>query len=119
MEVEAVVIGAGVVGLAVARRLAELGREVVVLEQEKTIGTQTSSRNSEVIHAGMYYPQGSLKARLCVAGRKQLYRYCASRNVPARAIGKLIVATTAAPHCLRRRCSRNCPTYIFPTLNKS
>ena len=96
MEVEAVVIGAGVVGLAAARRLAELGREVVVLEQEKTIGTQTSSRNSEVIHAGMYYPQGSLKARLCVAGRKELYRYCASRNVPARAIGKLIVATTTA-----------------------
>jgi L-2-hydroxyglutarate oxidase LhgO len=67
MEVEAVVIGAGVVGLSAACRLAELGREVVVLEQEKTIGTQTLSRNSEVIHAGMYYPQDSLKARLCVA----------------------------------------------------
>ena len=119
MEVEAVVIGAGVVGLAAARRLAELGREVVVLEQEKTIGTQTSSRNSEVIHAGMYYPQDSVNTRLCVAGRKQLYGYCASRNVPAKAIGKLIVATTVAPRRLTRRCSRNCPTYIFPTLNKS
>ena len=119
MEVEAVVIGAGVVGLAAARRLAELGREVVVLEQENAIGTHGSSRNSEVIHAGMYYPQDSVNARLCVAGRKQHYGYCASRNVPARAIGKLIVAPTAAPRRLTRRCSRNCPTYIFPTLNKS
>jgi choline dehydrogenase-like flavoprotein len=115
MEVEAVLIGAGVVGLAAARRLAELGREVVVPEQEKTIGTHGSSRNSEVIHAGMYYPQGSLMARLCVAGRKQLYRYCAPYNVPARAFGKLIVATTAAPRRVTRRCSRNCPTYISPT----
>ena len=119
MEVEAVVIRAGVVGLAAARRLAELGREVVVLEQENAIGTHGSSRNSEVIHGGMYYPQDSVKARLCVAGRKQLYGYCASRNEPAKAIGKLIVATTAAPRRLTRRCSTNCPTYIFPTLNKS
>ena len=93
MDVDAVVIGAGVVGLAVARQLAEQGREVLVLEAEKTIGVHTSSRNSEVIHAGLYYPPGSLKARLCVEGRKLLYEYCAARGVPAQRLGKLIVAT--------------------------
>jgi len=94
-SVESVVIGAGVVGLAVARRLARAGREVLVLEAAETIGTGISSRNSEVIHAGIYYPKGSLKARLCVAGKGALYRYCASRGVGHRRLGKLIVATDA------------------------
>ena len=93
-EVECVVIGAGVVGLAVARRLAMGGREVVVLEAAEAIGTETSSRNSEVIHAGIYYPTGSLKARFCVAGRHALYDFCASHGVPHRNCGKFIVATS-------------------------
>ena len=92
-NVECVVIGAGVVGLAVARALAMAGREVVILEAEDAIGTHTSSRNSEVIHAGIYYPKGSLKARACVSGRFLLYDYCASHGVPHRRCGKLIVAT--------------------------
>jgi len=91
--VDAVVVGAGVVGLAIARELALAGREVIVLEAEDAIGTHTSSRNSEVIHAGIYYPKGSLKARACVAGRQLLYEYCASHGVPHRRCGKLIVAT--------------------------
>jgi L-2-hydroxyglutarate oxidase LhgO len=95
-RVDAVVIGAGIVGLAVARALARDGREVVILEAEDAIGTHTSSRNSEVIHAGIYYPQGSLKARACVEGRRRLYAYCAERRVPHRRCGKLIVATDAA-----------------------
>ncbi|MBI4183532.1 MAG: NAD(P)/FAD-dependent oxidoreductase [Proteobacteria bacterium] len=93
-SVECAVIGAGVVGLGIARRLALAGREVVVLEAAETIGTETSSRNSEVIHAGIYYQAGSLKARLCVAGREALYRYCAERGIAHRRIGKLIVATS-------------------------
>jgi L-2-hydroxyglutarate oxidase LhgO len=92
-KVECVVIGAGVVGLAVARALALAGREVVILEAEDAIGTHTSSRNSEVIHAGIYYPKGSLKARACVEGRNRLYEYCESHGVPYRRCGKLIVAT--------------------------
>jgi len=95
-RVDSVVIGAGVVGLAVARALARAGREIVVLESEDTIGTHTSSRNSEVIHAGIYYAKDSLKARLCVAGRDMLYRYCAEHGVARRRCGKLIVAATAA-----------------------
>jgi L-2-hydroxyglutarate oxidase LhgO len=91
--VDCVVIGAGVVGLAIARALAEAGREVIVLEAMDAIGTQTSSRNSEVIHAGIYYPEGSLKARLCVEGKHRLYRYLAGRDLPHRRCGKLIVAT--------------------------
>jgi L-2-hydroxyglutarate oxidase LhgO len=91
-RVQCAVIGAGVVGLAIARRLAMSGREVVVLEGESAFGTHTSSRNSEVIHAGIYYPTGSLKARLCLAGRKALYRYCAERAVRHKSIGKVIVA---------------------------
>jgi len=94
--VDAVVVGAGVVGLAVARALALAGREVLVLEAEESFGTQTSSRNSEVIHAGIYYPAGSLKARLCVEGKRRLYRYCAERGVAHRRIGKLLVAADAS-----------------------
>jgi L-2-hydroxyglutarate oxidase LhgO len=93
---DAVVIGAGVVGLAVARVLALAGREVVLLEAADAIGTGTSSRNSEVIHAGLYYPPGSLKARLCVQGRDLLYAHCATHGVEHRRCGKLIVATDAA-----------------------
>ncbi|MGA1854682.1 NAD(P)/FAD-dependent oxidoreductase [Azospirillum sp. 11R-A] len=95
-RVECVVVGAGVVGLAVARRLARAGREVIVLEEADAIGTGTSSRNSEVIHAGIYYPTGSLRARLCVPGRDALYDYCAAHGVEHRRIGKLIVATEEA-----------------------
>jgi len=95
-RIDTAVIGAGLVGLAVARALALSGREVVILEAEDAIGTHTSSRNSEVIHAGIYYPQGSLKARACVEGRERLYAYCAERGVPHRRCGKLIVATDAA-----------------------
>ncbi len=92
-KLDAVVIGAGVVGLAVARALAMAGREVVVLEAEDAIGTHTSSRNSEVIHAGIYYPKGSLKARTCVAGKELLYEYGVSHGVHHRRSGKLIVAS--------------------------
>ncbi len=95
-RVDAVVIGAGVVGLAVARELALAGREVIVLESENAMGTATSSRNSEVIHAGIYYPQGSLKARACVEGRILLYEFCSSRGIPHLRCGKLIVATDKA-----------------------
>jgi len=92
-QVDVVVVGAGVVGLAVARALALRGREVLVLESAATIGTGTSSRNSEVIHAGIYYAANSLKARLCVQGNAMLYDYCAQRGVDHRRCGKLIVAT--------------------------
>ena len=94
--IDCAVIGAGVVGLAVARALALRGHEVVVLEASIAIGTGTSSRNSEVIHAGIYYPRDSLKATLCVAGNAALYAYAAERGVPHRRCGKLIVATTSA-----------------------
>jgi L-2-hydroxyglutarate oxidase LhgO len=92
-SLDCVVVGAGVVGLAVARALALTGREVLVLEACSAIGTQTSSRNSEVIHAGMYYPTGSLKAQLCVRGNVLLYDYCAARGIAHRRCGKFIVAT--------------------------
>lgn len=95
-QIDCVVIGAGVVGLAVARALALQGREVMVLEAADAIGTGTSSRNSEVIHAGIYYPQGSLKARLCVEGKELLYTYCAERGIGHSRCGKLIVATSDA-----------------------
>ncbi len=95
-KIDCAVIGAGVVGLAIARELALAGREVIILEAESAFGTHTSARNSEVIHAGIYYPTGSLKARLCVAGRKALYRYCAEHGVNHQRIGKVIVATDEA-----------------------
>lgn len=110
-RVDAVVIGAGVVGLAVARALALAGREVMALDAAEAIGTGTSSRNSEVIHAGIYYPPGSLKARLCVEGRRALYAYCAERGIGAKAVGKLVVATEESQrsvlHALARTAARN------------
>ena len=93
---DAVVVGAGVVGLAVARALARAGREVLVLERHEVIGSEISSRNSEVIHAGIYYPTGSVKAGLCVRGKALLYAHCAAYNVPHERLGKIIVATSAA-----------------------
>ena len=94
--VDSVVIGAGAVGLACARALAMAGREVLVLEAEGQFGTGISSRNSEVIHAGLYSPPGSLKARLCLEGRDALYDYCARQGVAHRRCGKLVVAATPA-----------------------
>jgi len=106
-EVDTVVAGAGVVGIAVARALAMAGREVLILEKNAHFGEETSARNSEVIHAGIYYAQGSLKARHCVRGREMLYSYCAAHGVPHRKCGKLIVATTddecaALPDIIRK-----------------
>jgi L-2-hydroxyglutarate oxidase LhgO len=91
-QVDCVVIGAGVIGLATGRALAEAGRQVIVIERNAGIGEETSSRNSEVIHAGLYYPTGSLKATLCTRGKAALYDYCVRRQVPHRRSGKLIVA---------------------------
>ena len=106
-DADAVVIGAGAVGLSCARALALKGREVLVLEAAGAIATQTSSRNSEVIHAGLYYPTGSLKAELCVSGRRKLYEYCAAHGVEAHRCGKLVVAVddgaaAATPALLQR-----------------
>jgi L-2-hydroxyglutarate oxidase LhgO len=116
-RVECVVIGAGVVGLAAARALALAGREVVLLEAAETIGTGTSSRNSEVVHAGLYYPAGSLKATLCVAGRQALYAYCASRGLGHRRTGKWIVATSeeevALLHQIKAKAAANGTTDLF------
>lgn len=95
-KLDTVVIGAGVVGLAVARALAMAGRDVVVLEKERAIGTGVSARNSEVVHAGLYYPTGSLKAQLCVRGKTLLYELCASHGVAVKMCGKLVVATDEA-----------------------
>lgn len=95
-RVDAVVVGAGVVGLAVARALAQAGRETIVAEAQPAIGQGVSSRNSEVIHAGLYYPPGSLKARLCVRGKELLYALCASHGVDHRRCGKLTVANSEA-----------------------
>ncbi len=93
-SVDCIVIGAGVVGLAIARKMALLGRDVLVLEEADAVGTVTSARNSEVIHAGLYYPEGSLKARLCVAGRGMMYDYLKEREISHQRCGKLIVATS-------------------------
>lgn len=117
-EIDCVVIGAGVIGLAVARALALCGREVVLLEATREIGSATSSRNSEVIHAGIYYPKDSLKARLCVEGRDRLYAFCASHSVPHRRLGKLIVAATDAQRdeleALAAKAAANGVTDILP-----
>jgi L-2-hydroxyglutarate oxidase LhgO len=94
-DFDSVIVGAGVIGLAIARQLARSGQNIMVLDRAARAGTQTSSRNSEVIHAGIYYLTGSLKARLCVEGRKLLYDFCASHGVETKRLGKLIVATTA------------------------
>src|ERR1700693_879071 len=94
-EVDCVVVGAGVIGLAVARALAMAGRDVIILEAAEAIGTETSSRNSEVIHAGIYYPANSLMARFCVTGRRKLYASSAEKGVPHINCGQLIVATRA------------------------
>ena len=95
-EVECLVVGAGVVGLAVARALAKQGKDVILIEQTEGIGNGISSRNSEVIHAGIYYPKGSLKARLCVEGKERLYQYCADNHIPHQKLGKMIVAQNEA-----------------------
>jgi L-2-hydroxyglutarate oxidase LhgO len=95
LDTDAVVIGAGVVGLACARELAARGREAVLIERHERFGVETSSRNSEVIHAGIYYPPGSLKATLCAAGNRSLYEWCEAHGVPHQRLGKLIVATSA------------------------
>lgn len=109
--VEAIVVGAGAVGLAIARELALAGHEVVILERHDAIGTETSSRSSEVVHGGLYYPTGSLKARLCVAGRERIYAYCTSRGVPISRCGKLIVANGDAQerrlHAIHDQAVRN------------
>ncbi len=110
-QLDCVVVGAGVVGLAVARSLAHAGREVVVLEAESEIGMHTSSRNSEVIHGGLYYGDDTLKARLCVEGRALLYQYCEDRQIPHQRIGKLIVASRederAKLEAIRKQAMRN------------
>ncbi len=100
MRVDAAVIGGGVVGVACAAALARAGRDVVVLEQHRALGTETSSRSSEVIHAGLYYPHGSLKAETCVRGAELLYAWCEARSVPHARVGKLVVAVDAREHQL-------------------
>ena len=108
---DAIVIGAGVIGLAVARELAMHGRQVIVIERNAGIGQETSSRNSEVIHAGIYYATDSLKARLCVAGKERLYDYCREKDIPHQRCGKVIVAISEAQEpalaALREQASAN------------
>jgi L-2-hydroxyglutarate oxidase LhgO len=106
-DVDCIVIGAGVIGLAAARALALAGREVVILERERQFGMHTSSRNSEVIHAGIHYAPQSLKARLCVAGRDLLYRYCAERGIGHRRCGKFTVATAGSQVATLEMIERN------------
>jgi L-2-hydroxyglutarate oxidase LhgO len=110
-DADVLIIGAGVVGLAIARAIALAGRSVVVVEARAAFGEETSSRNSEVIHSGIYYPTGSLKARLCVRGRSMLYAFCEARGVAHRRCGKLIVATKdselAALEALARKGAEN------------
>jgi 2-hydroxyglutarate dehydrogenase len=95
-DTEVLVVGAGVVGLAIARQLAIAGRDVIIVDAAKSFGTETSSRSSEVIHAGLYYPKDSLKAHMCVQGKRLMYEYCTQREIPHRRLGKLLVATTEA-----------------------
>jgi L-2-hydroxyglutarate oxidase LhgO len=101
-HVQALVVGAGVVGLAIARALARAGRETVVVEAGSGIGQGVSSRNSEVVHAGLYYAPGSLKARLCVRGKALLYEFCTTHGVPHARCGKIVVATATAQHAALR-----------------
>ena len=119
-DVETVVVGAGVVGLAIARALAIAGQEVLVLEQHALIGSETSSRNSEVIHAGIYYPPGSLRATLCVKGKAMLYRFCEENGVPHRRISKMLVATSEAQlpklKAIKETAERNGVTDLRPML---
>ncbi|MEM8947688.1 MAG: FAD-dependent oxidoreductase, partial [Planctomycetota bacterium] len=116
--IDCIVAGAGVVGLAIGRRLALAGLEVAVLDKEDRIGSHTSSRNSEVIHAGIYYATNSLKAKLCVAGKHALYEYCDKKAVPHKRIGKLIVATQAAEEStlekIRIKAAENGVTDLVP-----
>ncbi|MGL6111914.1 MAG: NAD(P)/FAD-dependent oxidoreductase [Rubrivivax sp.] len=119
-RIDCVVVGAGVVGLGVARALALAGREVVVLEAASAIGTGTSSRNSEVIHAGLYYTPGSLKAQLCVRGRELLYAYCAAHGVAHRRCGKLVVATDVGQESALRalmQCGQACGVHDLQWLD--
>jgi L-2-hydroxyglutarate oxidase LhgO len=117
-DVETVVIGAGVVGLAIARSLARAGHEVMVLERHDLIGSEVSSRNSEVIHAGLYYPPGSWRAKLCVAGKHMLYDYCAANGVAIARCEKLVVATSEDQHAklagIRETAARNGVTDLVP-----
>lgn len=110
-SVDCVVVGAGVIGLAIGRALACGGRKVLILERERHFGTQTSSRNSEVIHAGIYYAPDSLKARTCISGRELLYRYCVDRGIDHRRCGKLIAATSddqlSQLHSIQSQARRN------------
>jgi L-2-hydroxyglutarate oxidase LhgO len=106
-DVDCIVIGAGVIGLAIARASARDGRSVMILERERQFGMHTSSRNSEVIHAGIHYEPGSLKARLCVAGRELLYRYCVRRGIDHRRCGKFTVATSQAQVASLERIAAN------------
>jgi len=110
-DIDTIIVGAGVIGLAIARRLAQAGTDILVIEAGDAIGTVTSSRNSEVIHAGIYYAAGSQMARLCVAGRRALYAYCESHGIPHRRCGKLIVATDATENAkldgIRQRAAIN------------
>ena len=110
-DIETLVIGGGVVGLAIARALALAGHEVMLIERHDRLGTETSARNSEVVHAGLYYPTGSMRARLCVAGKELLYRFCDENGVAAKRCGKLLVATTEAElpklHAIAEQAARN------------
>lgn len=102
-KVDVIIIGAGVVGLAIAARLSRALKHVLLIDKNLTFGEETSSRNSEVIHAGIYYPHNSLKAKLCVAGKELLYHYCQSRKIPHQRLGKLLVAHgTAEERCLEK-----------------
>lgn len=118
MDVDCVVIGAGVIGLACARAMAQAGQEVLILEAAADFGGGVSSRSSEVIHAGLYYPEGSLRARLCVSGRDALYAYCAARHVPHRRVGKLIVATSPAQLAMLDEIARRARAHGAGTLRR-
>ena len=118
VDIESVVVGAGAVGLAVGRALAIAGHDVMLLEQHALIGSETSSRNSEVIHAGIYYPPGSLRARLCVRGKEMMYAFCADNSVAHARCGKLLVATQESQlpklATLRENAAKNGVTDLEP-----